>query len=110
MAIPGSQVREHLAGDLNSKRIMKTKVNENSESAIIVQGVVLTDKAIEMIKSLQDDDNERIKDTENAICIAICNMIQLLDASDQASFRDKINESVIALSYIREYFDDLQKP
>jgi hypothetical protein len=89
---------------------MSTKVNEKSESAIIVQGVVLTDRAIEMLKGLQNDDNDLIKDTRNSICDAICNMIQLLDASGQESFRDKINESIRILTYAREYFEDLQKP
>jgi arginine decarboxylase-like protein len=89
---------------------MKTKVNEKTENAIIVQGVVLTDKAVEMLKGLQNDDNSLIKADRDDIGDAICNMLQLLDASDQESFKEKINKSVIALTYVREHLEDLQKP
>jgi hypothetical protein len=89
---------------------MKTKVNEKSEHAIIVEGVVLTKAAIETLKGLQEEDNSLLKGTSCAVCKAICNMIQLLDTSEQDSFRDKITQSVVALTYVNEYLEDLQKP
>lgn len=89
---------------------MKTKLQEKSESAIIIEGVVLTKSAISMLKSLQDNDNDLLRDAKNTIGSAICYMVQLLDASGQEEFTAKINDTIISLSYMREYFDDIEKP
>jgi hypothetical protein len=89
---------------------MKTKIEEKTGSAIIVEGVVLTKNAISALKTLQDNDNDMLKECRNNIGDAICYMVQILDVSEMPEFKEKINRAVINLSYVREYIDDLEKP
>lgn len=88
---------------------MRTKVDEKSQNATIVNDVVLTEKVIHRLKQLQEHDNESVDSCREDISDAICFIANRLDGMDDEDLSNA-KEMIINLSFIRDYFKDLRKP
>lgn len=86
-----------------------TKVNENSEKATIVNGVVLTKKAISRLAVLQEHNNDQLDDSSRIIADAICFIANYLDDVDSTETTEA-NRLMNELAIIRKEFNDLAKP
>jgi len=84
-----------------------TKVNEKSENATIINGVVLTDRACKQLTVLQEGDNHLIKHCRESIADAICHMTT--DISNVEELK-QVGPIIQELSFIRGLLEDLRKP
>jgi len=87
-----------------------TKVNEKTENATIVNGVVLTNDAIARLVELQAGDNDGIRSAREILSDAICMMALMMDNYNHEPTQDKAKRLMIDMSYIRDNFNDLRKP
>ncbi|WP_319502573.1 hypothetical protein [uncultured Draconibacterium sp.] len=85
---------------------MENHVKTNIE----VGGVILTDSAIAQLSELQQHDNESIRMCRENIADAICLLTLLLDHYPHEPTKQKAVRSITDLSYIREHFENIQKP
>jgi hypothetical protein len=104
---PREVLETPLSRGIKSKRIMTTKLNENSvKNHIEIEGVILTPKLIELLKDFQEHDNHLIKHLREKISDTISLIAtNLLDGND-----DACKTSIMELSFIREYLKNFQKP
>lgn len=89
---------------------MTTNLEENSEKATIINGVVLTGKAVNRLKEFQSNNNEIIGSIREYMADAICIMAINMDYSRDKEDQEKLKRTIADLSYVRDYFDDLRKP
>ena len=88
---------------------MVNTTETTTENAVIVNGVVLTDEAVEAIKLLQEHNNCMINSFTESLADAVC-----FFSSRQFTFTDYekkiVNPLIGSLCTIRETFKDLAKP
>lgn len=89
---------------------MGTKLNQKTENATIINGVVLTGQAINKLKVFQETDNSMIDDCQRIIADGICFLALLLDNYDHEPTQKKVVTTITELSYVRDHFNDLRKP
>lgn len=86
-----------------------SKIDTKTENAIIVDGVVLTKKAVTQLIQFQENDNDFIKDTNRIIADAICEIIKFSDDYREDD-RPRINALLQDLTIVRQNINELQKP
>jgi hypothetical protein len=109
-------VLAHLPGDSFKKcqtlkhiKNMKNSNESNTEKAIIVDGVVLTKKAIERLIALQNHDNEMLDDCSRVMADAVCAIVKNIDDFDKDEL-PRINSLLQDIAIVRANFNDLAKP
>ncbi|WP_299576697.1 hypothetical protein [uncultured Sunxiuqinia sp.] len=75
-----------------------------SKKAIIIDGVVLTDEAIDQLKSFQESDNYAITYFREYLADAICCI------TTNVGVKDELKELIEELSYLRGFLKNLRKP
>lgn len=89
---------------------MNAKLNEKDvKTHIEVNGVILTEEALKRLSEFQKHGNEDIRYCRERIADAICFIGQKLDTVDEGEM-EKIRFLITDLSFIRDHFNDLQKP
>ncbi len=89
---------------------MEPKVQENHEKATIIDGVVLTDKCLHQLESLQENDNEGLRMCRETMADAISAIAILFDYFQRPEDQERSKRIITDLSYVRDYFLDLRKP
>lgn len=84
--------------------------NTEMKTHVEVGGVILTPEAIERLKDFQANDNEQIRCNREIIADAICLLTLLLDHYPHDATKQKAIRAITDLSYMREEFENLQKP
>lgn len=85
------------------------KAETKTENATIINGVVLTENAIEFLKNFQSHDNELLEDASRVIADIICLIVKHFD-DIYGSEKSKVTELLTDLSMIRDNFSQLAKP
>jgi hypothetical protein len=85
---------------------MENLKNENIE---IGNGVILTPKAVEQLASLQENENEHLKQVMGYLAEAICFIAVQMD-NCKGEELEQGNRIMSDLSYSRGYLSDLKKP
>ena len=85
---------------------MKEKV-ETNEKVTLINGVLLTDKAIARLIEFQDRDNESIEEIRTCIADAIA-FIHI--NVNQKELTEELRFVITDLFFIRDYFLDFKKP
>lgn len=85
---------------------MKT---EQLKPIIEISGIVLTKKAIERLKTLQDGNNELLKDSERIIADAICLILQNFE-SFTGDEKETVTNLLEEMAIVRHNIDDLASP
>lgn len=83
--------------------------NSGVKTNIEVGGVVLTEKALFRLRELQSHDNETIASTREHIADAICFIGKNFDYANRENVQE-LQDLITNLSFIRDYFSELQKP
>ena len=83
---------------------------KQTETATIVNGVVLTEPAIKQLVSFQQSDNEYIRAIREDLSDAISMLAILTDEHPHEQTVVRARRTMINLSYIRDNIDDLRKP
>lgn len=84
------------------------KKNQTVTQITEINGAMLTQSAINRIKTLQEQDNYVINTSRDAIADAVCFIGKNLDGSENQT--EEIRQLITDLSFIRDYFTDLKKP
>jgi len=88
---------------------MKKSDENKTENCTIVNGVLLTDKAIEFLKEIQSHDNELLDDSCRIIADVICLVIKHSD-DIYDSEKTKVASLLTELAMVRDNFSQLARP
>lgn len=88
---------------------MKKSDENKAENCTIVNGVVLTEKAIKQLKNFQEHNNEQLKEASRTIADAVCLIARHHD-DISADDREAVDYLMFELTFIRDNFNDLAKP
>lgn len=80
------------------------------ENATIINGVTLTEDAIERLKQLQERNNDGIDEVQKGLANALCLISANLDYFDHGDDLKKVKLILTDLAIVRDWFDDLRKP
>ena len=84
-----------------------TKIKETNEKATIIDGVVLTEKALKELEFVQNNDNDMLDSHCNNIADAIC---FLAKESDTIVKKEETTDIMISLAYVRDFLQKIRKP
>ena len=85
------------------------KQQNKTENCTIVNGVVLTDKAIGQLKDFQEHNNEQLKEASRVMADAVCLIARHHD-DISADEREAVDYLMFELTFIRDNFNKLAKP
>lgn len=85
------------------------KPETNSENCTVVNGVILTDKAINRLKEFQEHDNEMLKDASRVLADAVCLIARHYD-DISAEERGVVDYLMFELTFVRDNINELVKP
>lgn len=88
---------------------MKNSVTK-TENCTIINGLVLTEQAIDRLREFQDRDNDCIDGIQRSLANAVCLISANLDYFKDSIYFKKAKDSITDLAIFREWFDDLKKP
>jgi len=80
------------------------------ENATIINGVTLTEDAIDRLKLFQERNNDGIEEIQKGLGSAVCLISANLDYFDKGDGLKKVKFVLTDLAIIRDWFDDLRKP
>lgn len=84
--------------------------NSETKTCLQVEGVMLTEELLEMLKRYQDNNNEELKMEKESIADAVCYLAYLMVGFISDDEIKKASEIIGNLSSVREHLDDLKKP
>jgi hypothetical protein len=84
-------------------------MDKKMKTNIEVGGVILTEQAIARLKDFQQHGNEDIRICRERIADAICFIGRNLETVPENEL-EQVHFLITDLSYIRDHFNDLQKP
>ena len=87
---------------------MKNK-EVKTENCTVVNGVILTDKAITRLKEFQEHDNEVLKDASRVLADAVCLIARHHD-DISAEEREDVDYLMFELTFVRENISELARP
>ena len=87
---------------------MKKSDENKTENCTIVNGVVLTEKAIDTLKEFQENNNYWLKYLAEEISNTVCFLAKKMD--DYTTGKEEAIELMSILGQLRDEFKQLQKP
>lgn len=85
------------------------KQTSTSESATIINGIVLTEKLMDFLRTMQEENNSQIKETREKLGDTVSLLIEIMEGEDDA-ISAEILEAVKYLNGLRKNMLDLLKP
>jgi len=81
-----------------------------TEETIVVNDVVLTPKALRILKILQEKENSGININAEVMGNAVCIMATMVDSYNHSEDKERISQAISDLSIVRDDFIALRKP
>jgi hypothetical protein len=105
---PGVTLNFQLNKNLKQYKVMK---NPETKMCIELEGIILTEKALEKLRSLQANNNEYIEMNLKTIGDAVCRLACLMqECQMNIEQRTETTDIMSDLSFLRDNFVDLRKP
>lgn len=88
---------------------MKKSDENKTENCTIINGVILTEKAINRLKDFQDHNNEMLENVSRVLADAVCLIARHYD-DISADERAAVDYLMFELTFVRENINELVRP
>jgi hypothetical protein len=85
------------------------KPDIKQESVTVINGIVLTDKVMDFLRTMQEENNSQIKETREMLGDSISLLIEMVEGENN-EITSRILDSIKYLNGLRKSMLDLMKP